>query len=261
MTDFRVVIPSRYASTRLPGKPLRQIGGALLVEHVYRAALASGARAVIVATDDERVVAACEERELRVTMTSRDHRSGTDRCAEVAQAQGWGEDDIVVNVQGDEPLVPPAAIARVAYELFIASGDADLATLATPIKSASDFHDVNRVKVVRAADGRALYFSRSPIPFCRDPDHDADASWRTALHHIGLYAYRVRTLNTLTALPPCALEVTESLEQLRALYHGLRLQVGLLDRAPGPGVDTEDDLREVARLMRTQRVGKSVNEE
>jgi 3-deoxy-manno-octulosonate cytidylyltransferase (CMP-KDO synthetase) len=249
MTDFRVVIPSRYASTRLPGKPLRQIGDALLVEHVYRASLKSGAREVIVATDDERVMAACEARDLRVMMTSNAHRSGTDRCAEVASSRGWGEHDIVVNVQGDEPLVPPSAIAKVAFELANASGGADLATLATPITCAADFHDANRVKVVCAADGRALYFSRAPIPFCRDPGDDADASWRAALHHIGLYAYRVKTLHALTALPPCELELTESLEQLRALYHGYRLQVGLLDHAPGPGVDTEDDLAAVERIL------------
>ena len=249
MTDFRVVIPARYASTRLPGKPLCKIGDALLVEHVYRAAMASGAQQVIVATDDERVVQACRERDMQVLMTAATHQSGTDRCAQVARDSGWDAADIVVNVQGDEPLVPPAAIAKVAAEL----GDSDLATLATPITNVRDMSDPNRVKVVRAKDGRALYFSRAPIPFARDAQLNARESHAHALHHIGLYAYRVNTLELLTNLEPCALEQTESLEQLRALYHGFRLQVGMIDSAPGPGVDTPADVAVVERILSQQK--------
>ncbi len=248
MTDFHVVIPARYASTRLPGKPLHLIGDALLVEHVYRAAVASGALQVIIATDDERVISACRERDMQVVMTDEAHQSGTDRCAQVARDRGWDASDIVVNVQGDEPLVPPAAIAQVAAQL----GESDLATLATPITCVRDLNDPNRVKVVCGADGRALYFSRAPIPFARDAQLNARASHTHALHHIGLYAYRVETLHALTALAPCALEQTESLEQLRALYHGFRLQVGIIDSAPGPGVDTPADVAIVERILRDQ---------
>lgn len=245
MTDFHVVIPARYASTRLPGKPLRQIGQYLLVEHVYRAALASGALSVVVATDDERVVAACNERDIEVCLTAVTHQSGTDRCAEVAQIKGWGDAAIVVNVQGDEPLVPPAAIGLAASTL----GSADMATLATPIASAADLEDPNRVKVVCDVEGRALYFSRAPIPWRRDRGADTGDLFSGAMHHIGLYAYKVATLMQLTALPPCELETIESLEQLRALFHGFKIAVGTLDEAPGPGVDTESDLIAVtARL-------------
>ena len=245
MTQFSVVIPARYGSTRLPGKPLIQIGDALLVEHVYRAAVASGAREVIVATDDQRIVEACTERDMQVVMTSSDHRSGTDRCAQVAEINGWSDDSIVVNVQGDEPLVPPWAIARVATVL----GDSDLSTLATPMRRERDFNDPNRVKVVCDARGRALLFSRAPIPHCRDSSTSEQASYAHALHHIGLYCYRVRTLHALTQLPPCELENIESLEQLRALYHGYRLQVGIVDEALAPGVDTPHDVRRVAALL------------
>ncbi|MFK8015131.1 MAG: 3-deoxy-manno-octulosonate cytidylyltransferase [Gammaproteobacteria bacterium] len=248
MTRFNVVIPARYASTRLPGKPLITIGDALLVEHVYRAAAASGAQEVIVATDDQRVVDACNARDMVVAMTSDAHRSGTDRCAEVAQQRGWPDDATVVNVQGDEPLVPPAAIAQVANVL----GQSDLATLATPMRSERDYHDPNRVKVVCDKSGRALLFSRSPIPYCRDGQAVDGEPFAHALHHIGLYAYRVSTLRTLTRLPACQLEQIESLEQLRALYHGLSLQVGLVQNAIGPGVDTPQDVEEVSALLSRQ---------
>ncbi|MFK7885990.1 MAG: 3-deoxy-manno-octulosonate cytidylyltransferase [Gammaproteobacteria bacterium] len=245
MAEFHVVIPARYASTRLPGKPLRLIGPYLLVEHVYRAALKSGAASVVVATDDDRVQSACEARDIDVCMTATTHKSGTDRCAEIAALRGWDPATIVVNVQGDEPLVPPTAIALVANIL----ADADMATLATPIRSTRDLEDPNRVKVVCSEAGRALYFSRAPIPWRRDRDDPALPVFAGALHHIGLYAYKVSTLQKLTAMPPCELETVEALEQLRALVHGMQIQVGQLDTAPGPGVDTEADLLAVTQLL------------
>lgn len=246
MSEFRVVIPARYASTRLPGKPLRVIGERLLVEHVYRAAEKSGAAQVIVATDDTRVLGACEARGLSARMTLDTHRSGTDRCAEIARTLGWDDGTIVVNVQGDEPLIEPAHIARVAQAL--AASGADLATLAAPISSAVDFANPNVVKVVRAGDGSALYFSRATVPFQRDAQADR-AAWTHGLHHVGLYAYTAATLQRVTGLPPCELESVEALEQLRALYHGLRIAVEVIDSAPGPGVDTEQDLARVTALL------------
>lgn len=243
-TPFHVVVPARYGSTRLPGKPLQNIAGKLLVERVYNVASKSGAASVVVATDDDRVRVACEGLGIPVCMTSPDHQSGTDRCAEVATTKGWPDDAVVVNVQGDEPLLPPDYIAQAANAL----GDADMATLAAPIKSDADLTDPNRVKVVCSASGRALYFSRAPIPWHRD--HEAQVPAPTGpLHHVGLYAYRVATLTSLTALPVCDLERTEALEQLRALYHGLSIQVAVVAQAPAAGVDTPEDLARVEAVL------------
>ena len=180
-------------------------------------------------------------------MTSAAHASGTDRCAEVAALRGWADSDIVVNVQGDEPLLPSRFIEQVASALH--ASDADLGTLACPITGAAEFLDPNVVKVVTRHDGRALLFSRAPVPWRRDADDGSPAQWQGALRHIGLYAYRVATLRSLSALPPCALENTERLEQLRALWHGLSIQVAVAAELPGPGVDTEADLAEVERRL------------
>lgn len=248
MTGFRVVIPARYASTRLPGKPLRNIGGEIMIARVHARACASGAVETVVATDDDRVLHACRERGIDALMTSVHHRSGTDRCAEVADTRGWGDDDIVVNVQGDEPLVPPDLIAVAAQAL--ATCDADLATLACPFEDIHEFNDPNTAKIVCDARGRALLFSRATIPYMRDRDDDTEVP-RGALRHIGLYAYRVAALRTMAGLPPCELEQTESLEQLRALWHGLSIQVATTERAPGPGVDTEEDVRRVEAWLRS----------
>ncbi|MEL6210807.1 MAG: 3-deoxy-manno-octulosonate cytidylyltransferase, partial [Pseudomonadota bacterium] len=187
------------------------------------------------------------EHGLGVAMTDQGHQSGTDRCAEVATARGWDDDAVVVNLQGDEPLVPPGYLALAAEH----AADADLATLAAPMNS-EDWHDTNRVKVVCDAAGRALYFSRAPIPWHRDAATSPPPV--APLHHVGIYAYRVRTLARLTALPPTALERTESLEQLRALYHGLSIRVATVDALPGPGVDTPEDLDLVAQRL-AQRGG------
>jgi 3-deoxy-manno-octulosonate cytidylyltransferase (CMP-KDO synthetase) len=241
---FRVVIPARHASTRLPGKPLRAIGGRPMIEHVWRRAAASGAREVIVATDDARIEAACRAFGAQVAMTSPDHPSGTDRLAEVARAAGWGADDVVVNVQGDEPLLPPANVAQVA-ELLVGDPAASLGTLATPIRSLHEFLDPNVVKVVVDARGRALYFSRAPVPWQRDGAPAGLASQSShagALRHVGIYAYRCGALLRMAALPPSPLEQAERLEQLRALENGMTVRVAVAVEVPGPGVDTEADL-------------------
>jgi 3-deoxy-manno-octulosonate cytidylyltransferase (CMP-KDO synthetase) len=248
---FRVVIPARYPSTRLPGKPLRLLAGKPMVQHVYERACASGAAEVIVATDDDRVLQACRAFGAPVLLTDPNHPSGTDRLAEVAALCGWHDDQIVVNVQGDEPLLPPANVAQAA-QLLMADPGAAIATLATPIRSLHEFMDPNAVKVVAAANGRALYFSRAPIPWQRDSAADglgSQTSFGTALRHVGLYAYRVVALRQLAAWAPSPLELAERLEQLRAMENGLAIAVAVAAEAPGPGVDTEADALAVERLL------------
>lgn len=245
---FHVVIPARYASTRLPGKPLLEIGGRPMIQRVVEQASASRAQQVLVATDDERIVAAVHDprgpaRRIAL-MTDPDLPSGTDRVAAVARSLGWDAATIVVNVQGDEPFVPPALIDQVAA-LLERDPRADVATLATPIETLAEFTDPNVVKVVAAADGGALYFSRAPIPWVRDGAPGGLASqarFDGALRHVGLYAYRVGALERLTTLPPSPLEQAEKLEQLRALQAGLRIVVARCAVPPGPGVDTAHDL-------------------
>jgi 3-deoxy-manno-octulosonate cytidylyltransferase (CMP-KDO synthetase) len=248
---FRVVIPARHASSRLPGKPLLQLAGEPMILHVHRLALRAGAAEVIVATDDERIRAACSAAGAAVEMTSGRHLSGTDRIAEVAERRGWAGQDVVVNVQGDEPLLPPALIGQAA-ELLATTPAASIATLATPIKYLADYLDPGVVKVVTRADGMALYFSRAPVPWDRDgfattpPGADRH---RGARRHIGLYAYRVEALRRLAATPPGALEQRERLEQLRALAMGHAIVVADAVQEPGPGVDTPEDLARVATLF------------
>jgi 3-deoxy-manno-octulosonate cytidylyltransferase (CMP-KDO synthetase) len=248
---FRAVIPARYASTRLPGKPLADLGGRPMVQHVYERVAASGAAEVIVATDDERVARACEAFGARVQMTSPSHASGTDRLAEVAACRGWGAGDVVVNVQGDEPLLPSTLVRQVAA-LLNADPGADIATLGTPIRSLEEFLDPSVVKVVYRADGRALYFSRAPIPWHRDDARGGPASQTSfagAWRHLGLYAYRVGALQRLAAASPAATELAEKLEQLRALHLGMAIAVGEALEVPGPGVDTPADLERVRALL------------
>ena len=249
---FRVIIPARYGSTRLPGKPLRLIAGRPLIEHVYARARASGASEVIVATDDVRIASACEQFGADVALTDTTHASGTNRIAEVVRRRGFREHDLIVNVQGDEPLLPPANVAQVAA-LLEQNPLAAVATLATAIEGLDELDDPNVVKVVRAGDGSALYFSRAPIPWQRDAAaHGAADRGRLALalRHIGLYAYRAGALRQLAALLPTELEQAERLEQLRALEHGFAIVVGIADEPPGPGVDTEADLLRVEALLR-----------
>ena len=244
---FRAVIPARYASTRLPGKPLADIGGRPMIQHVHERVVASGAAEIVVATDDERIVAACAAFGADVLMTSAAHRSGTDRLAEVAARRGWRDTDVVINVQGDEPLLPPSLVRQVAALLESDAG-AEIATLATPIESLEEFLDAAVVKVVCRSDGRALYFSRAPIPWQRDGAAAGIASqrdFRGAWRHLGLYAYRVGALKRLAAAPPAPLEIAEQLEQLRALQLGMAIAVGEALERSGPGVDTPSDLERV----------------
>lgn len=255
-TDFVVAIPARYAASRLPGKPLRLLGGEPLVLHVARRALAAGAREVWVAADDTRIADALADSGVRIAMTSPTHASGTDRLAECAQLAGWNDDTLVVNLQGDEPFAPASGIRAAADTL--ANSGADMATLATPITDVATLFDPNAVKLVIAhnssADyGDALYFSRAPIPWPRDAfarDRDTMPPGQHWLRHIGIYAYRAGFLRRFAALPPGRLEQLESLEQLRVLEAGYRIAVALAPEEFPAGVDTPEDLvRAEARLQ------------
>lgn len=250
MAAFKVVVPARYASSRLPAKPLLDLGGKPMVVRVAERALASGAEQVLVATDHPEIFAAVQAHGLPVVMTREDHPSGTDRLAEVAALQGWSADTLVVNVQGDEPLIEPEVIALTAQ--CLADSGAAISTVAHPITDAADFFNPNVVKVVCRADGDALYFSRAPIPYARD----AFAQSTTALpagmpayRHVGLYAYRASFLQAYAGLAASPLEQFESLEQLRALWHGYRIRVALIDGAPAPGVDTPEDAVRMRKLF------------
>lgn len=251
MSSLAVVIPARFASTRLPGKPLRHLLGRPLVLWVYERALATGADFVAVATDDRRIAEVVEDAGGRVVMTRGDHASGTDRLAEVADLMRFDDDTVVVNLQGDEPLVDPELVTTLAMALQ-AEPRADLATVATPLESPAQRENPNVVKVVTDRDGFALYFSRHAIPFQRGlVADDVPGKGSLGLRHLGLYAYRARTLRALAAHPTVALEQSESLEQLRALWLGQRILVKVVGEAPGHGVDTEEDLARVeAELSR-----------
>ena len=250
--DFIVAIPARFGASRLPGKPLRLIAGEPMVVHVARRALAAGAREVVVATDDPRIADALAGQELRVCMTRADHASGTDRLAECADQLGWADDAIVVNLQGDEPFAPPEGIRAVAETL--AASAAEMATLGTPVEDGETLFDPNAVKLVRDANGLALYFSRAPIPWQRDQfarDRlGADPS--AALRHIGIYAYRAGFLRRFAAMPPGRLEQVESLEQLRVLEAGHRIAVSLTPAPFPPGVDTPEDLARAEAILQAQ---------
>nr|WP_298109395.1 3-deoxy-manno-octulosonate cytidylyltransferase [uncultured Pseudomonas sp.] len=250
-TVFTVVIPARYASSRLPGKPLQDIAGKPMVQHVWEQACKSSAQRVVVATDDVRIVEVCRGFGAEVLLTRVEHNSGTDRLAEVAAALGLAADAIVVNVQGDEPLIPPAIIDQVAANLA-ANPQAAIATLAEPIEDAATLFNPNVVKVVSDLHGLALTFSRAPLPWARDAfavDREqlpANVPYR---RHIGIYAYRAQFLHDFVAWGPCWLEDGECLEQLRALWHGVRIHVADALQAPPAGVDTQDDLDRVRRLL------------
>lgn len=248
---FRVVVPARFASTRLPGKPLADIGGKAMVVRVLERANASGASEVWVATDHEGVRDAVLAAAGRVVMTRPDHPSGTDRLAEVAHTLGWDDADIVVNVQGDEPLIDPALIAAVAGALA-ADPEAAIATAAHPIHDVAEVFNPNVVKVVCDVRERAMYFSRAPIPWARDAWADAQHALPPGLpllRHVGLYAYRVGFLKQYASLSPAPVEHWEALEQLRALWHGFPIRVLRLDAAPAAGVDTPEDLERVRRVF------------
>lgn len=249
--SFIAVIPARYASTRLPGKPLLDIAGKPMVVRVAERVRASGASALWVATDHADIRAVCAEHDVPCLMTRCDHPSGTDRLAEVAQQLACGDRDILVNVQGDEPLLEPSLIDLVAEELG-RDRDAAIATVAHPIQDAADFFNPNVVKVVSDQQGRALYFSRAPIPYARDAfseDLSVLPLELNALRHVGLYAYRSSFLKHYAALAPAPLERVEALEQLRALWHGYSIRVAVVQHAPAAGVDTPEDLERVRRVF------------
>ncbi|QLF93034.1 3-deoxy-manno-octulosonate cytidylyltransferase [Pseudomonas sp. ABC1] len=249
---YTVVIPARYASTRLPGKPLLDIAGKPMVQHVWEQARLSAARRVVVATDDVRIAQACEAFGAEVLMTRAEHDSGTDRLAEVAGQLGLGADEIVVNVQGDEPLIPPSLIDQVARNLA-AHPEAAIATLSEPLADAAALFNPNVVKVLADIDGLALTFSRAPLPWARDAfaagEQDRLPEGVPYRRHIGIYAYRAGFLADFVGWGPCWLENTERLEQLRALWHGRRIHVADAVEAPPAGVDTEDDLVRVRHLL------------
>ncbi len=248
--DFVVAIPARHGSTRLPGKPLLPIAGVPMIVHVARRALQAGAREVVVATDDQRILDALAGSGVDVVLTRADHASGTDRLAELAALRGWDETTIVVNLQGDEPLAPASGIRAVA--LALAASNSPMATLATPVQSAEELFDPNCVKLVRDASNRALYFSRAPIPWPRDAfttERESLPDGIPFLRHIGIYAYRAGFLGTLAALPRTSLEIAESLEQLRALEHGHSIIVAIAPESFPAGVDTADDLERVERIF------------
>lgn len=249
--NFHVIIPARFGATRLPGKPLVDIAGKPMIQHVYERATESGAGKIIIATDDERILKAAEAFGANVCLTSDKHLSGTDRIAEVAEKFGFSDDQIIVNLQGDEPLMPPKVISQVA-EALEQYPQASMSTVCAKITTAAELFDPHIVKVVRDEDEMAIYFSRASIPW----DRDAFASTTEVLpensihfRHIGLYAYRVGFLQNYIQWPQCSLEKMESLEQLRAIWHGHKIHVGVAQEVPPAGVDTERDLEMVKSYL------------
>jgi 3-deoxy-manno-octulosonate cytidylyltransferase (CMP-KDO synthetase) len=246
MNKYVVVIPARYASVRLPGKVLRPIAGEPMIQHVYRLALQSKAAEVWIATDDERIEAVAREFGANVCMTSADHHSGTERLAEVCDINSWPADLAVVNLQGDEPLLPPVLIDECAA--LLEDDSVGMGTLASPMDSDEDFQNPNVAKIITDQHGNALYFSRAPIPHSRD-QHTDELLLQIALRHHGIYSYRCSVLRQLIAAGPCDIEQCEKLEQLRALWLGITVRVGRASVRPGQGVDTEEDIIAVEKTL------------
>ncbi|WP_116472804.1 3-deoxy-manno-octulosonate cytidylyltransferase [Zobellella maritima] len=245
--SFIVVIPARFSSTRLPGKPLADIHGKPMIQWVVEQAQKSAAHRVVVATDDRRIADALAGLEVEVCMTAADHDSGTERLAEVVEKLALPADEIVVNVQGDEPLLPPELVDQVAA--LLAGSQAPMATLATPIEEAEQLQDPNVVKVVTSSGGHALYFSRAPIPWDRDGMAKAAPDLSLCLRHIGIYAYRAGFIQRYISLPTSPLEQLEKLEQLRVLWHGEQIALAQARVLPPSGVDTQADLDAIRRLL------------
>ena len=248
--DFKIVIPARYASSRLPKKPLLDIAGKPMVVHVVEQALLSGAQTVVVATDHEEIAQVVRQYGYQAAMTREDHTSGTDRIAEVAQQLGWDDQAIVVNVQGDEPLISPHLIQEVALNLS-QHVEASIATACHPIHDKAVMLNPNIVKVVMDSEGHALYFSRAAIPYARDAfalNQDIPRAM-PVYRHIGIYAYRAAFLKAYADLQPAAIEKFEALEQLRALWHGYKISVAVTQHAPAVGVDTHADLEYVRSII------------
>ncbi len=249
---FKVVIPARYASTRLPGKPLLDIAGKPMIAHVCEKAQLAGAEEVVVATDDERIVKIVTDLGIRAIMTRPEHQSGTERIAEVAEICAWADEEIIVNLQGDEPLIPPEIIQQLAA-ILAEQQHAGIATLAAKIVDIEEIFNPNAVKVVLNKDGYALYFSRAPIPWDRDgfAQHSKQSSEKMPYYrHIGMYAYTVAFLKRYCRWESSVLETVESLEQLRILWQGEAIRVKVVDKTPAAGVDTAEDLARVEALIR-----------
>ncbi len=248
--DFNVVIPARYASTRLHGKPLLDIAGKPMVIHVVEQAIKSGSKTVIVATDNNEILDTVNSYGFDAMLTSESHLSGTDRIAEVAQKMGWSQDEIIVNVQGDEPLIEPNLIIDVATNLS-EHVNAAIATACHPIHDKSSMFNPNIVKLVMDSEGYALYFSRAPIPYDRDAFAlGLEVSEHTPVYrHLGIYAYRASFLAKFSDLKPSEIEKAESLEQLRALWYGYKISVAVVEAAPSIGVDTHEDLLRVRNIL------------
>lgn len=247
--EYHIVIPARLASERLPRKPLLEIAGRPLIEHVYRRALAAAARSVVIATDSGEIAEAARGFGAQVVLTSPEHQSGSDRIAECASTCGWGGDTLLVNLQGDEPLMPAACLDQVAA-LLAGDTDADVASLYWPVRDAAEAADPNGVKVVVDRMGRALYFSRAAIPFPRGSSEMPRGGWK---RHVGLYAYRVNALRSFTGYAPGVLEQVEKLEQLRFLENGHRIAMAEAAEAIPGGVDTAEDLERVRRVLEPSR--------
>lgn len=249
----KIVIPARYASSRLPAKPLKVLAGKPMIQHTYERAVAAQLGEIIIATDDQRIMDVCQQFNAPVCLTAKEHQSGSDRLAEVVQKFAWDDDTIVVNLQGDEPLTPISCLQQVAHNLQHYP-EAAIATLATAIPNDKDYQNPNIVKVVRDYQGYALYFSRAMIPFQRDAVKDqaknnSPAVQQFALRHIGIYAYRAEFLKAFSRLPVCPIESLEKLEQLRALWNGHRIHVAIAEDVPKHGVDTPEDLRAVEHYL------------
>lgn len=242
--SYKIVIPARFASTRLPGKPLLPLAGKPILQHVYQQAIQSSADEVLIATDDKRIYQVAESFGAKVLLTDSRHENGTDRIAEVAQIQNWSDEQVVVNLQGDEPMMPVALIETVAQGL-LQNSTAGISSLCTPIVEYADFIDPNVVKVVLDLQGFALYFSRAPIPFDRELKQQNKQQLSEKINsyrHIGMYAYRAGFLHQYQNMQVTQVEQAESLEQLRALYYGVRIHMGVVTDMPAHGVDTKEDL-------------------
>lgn len=254
MTTFTVIIPARFASSRLPGKPLADIAGKPMIVHVWQKALLSGASRVVVATDNAEVARVVQEFGGEVCMTSENHNSGTERLAEVVEKLAIPDDEIVVNIQGDEPLIPPIIVQQVAHNL--AQNAVNMATLAVPLNDAEELFNPNVVKAVADQIGNVLYFSRAPIPWNRDQFSGLSEQQKKQLvlqsqylRHIGIYAYRAGFIKKYVQWQPSALENIESLEQLRVLWYGENIHIALAQEVPAVGVDTPEDLEKVRSLL------------
>lgn len=256
MSSYKIVIPARYASSRLPGKPLIDLAGKPMIQHVYERALQAEADDVVIATDDERIASVARAFGADVVMTSPDHENGTERIAEVVAIKGWSDDTVVVNLQGDEPLIPRSLIELTAQGL-LENDDAGMSSVCTPVTSAHDAFDPNVVKVVLNQRQFAMYFSRASIPWDRDLYRDGLKTVTQKMpvyRHIGMYGYRVSFLKAYEGMEVCPLEGTESLEQLRALWYGVGIHMAIIDQAPGHGIDTPEDAERVSAILNTGAV-------